>query len=98
MGDAAHRKRKSDHNDGNALDATHDPRSGCDAGKLAEEWRRQMAAYPGGRLKRIIYNRLYASPATRWLWRPYRGANPHITHVHLSIKTNARDVLRRWSF
>ncbi len=98
MGDASHRKRKSDHNLGNAIDITHDPEHGCDVGKLAEEWRRQMAAFPGGRLKYIIYNRLIAVPAIGWNWKPYEGRNPHVNHVHLSIRNDARDVLRRWSF
>ena len=30
MGDTAHQKRHSDHNDGNAFDLTHDPAHGVD--------------------------------------------------------------------
>ncbi len=98
MGDATHLLRKSDHNQGNAIDITHDPARGCDAGKLAEEWRRQMASYPAGRLSYIIHNRLIAVPAIHWNWRPYTGPNPHTGHVHLSIRPDARNELRQWTF
>src|SRR5262245_37713497 len=37
MGDAAHKKRKSDHNLGNAFDLTHDPANGVDCNVLAKQ-------------------------------------------------------------
>jgi hypothetical protein len=37
MGDAAHQQRKSDHNDGNAFDLTHDPVHGVDGNLLSRQ-------------------------------------------------------------
>jgi len=96
IGDAAHATRDSDHNpwvkDGamgvvTAMDITHDPKNGCDAGLLAEAIRKSKDK----RVKYIIWNRQIANfqaldgkPA--WAWRPYRGANPHDHHVHISVR------------
>jgi endonuclease G, mitochondrial len=96
IGDAAHQSRTSDHNpwvtDGavgvvTAVDITHDPANGCDAGALAAAIR----ASGDGRVKYLIWNRQIAnsSPigkAKAWTWRPYGGANPHDHHVHISVK------------
>lgn len=96
IGDAAHATRNSDHNpwvlDGGkgvvtALDITHDPAGGCDAGALAESIR----ASRDRRVKYIIWNRQIASASVvrgvpAWEWRPYSGRNPHIKHVHISVK------------
>ncbi len=97
MGDAAHHARTSDHNLGNAIDLTHDPLGGLDAGATAEEARRQMKSYPSGRISLIIWNRQKASRSTGWQWRRYTGPNPHTSHVHLSIRPSARGELRPWS-
>jgi hypothetical protein len=35
IGNAAHQKRKSDHNPGNAFDLTHDPKNGVDCELLS---------------------------------------------------------------
>jgi hypothetical protein len=96
IGDASHQTRDSDHNpwvrDGatgvvTAMDITHDPAHGCDAGVLAETIRTSRDA----RVKYIISNRRIAnfqpiggSPA--FAWRPYTGRNPHTQHVHISVK------------
>ncbi len=98
IGDAAHRSRDSDHNpwvrDGGvgivtALDITHDPARGCDAGALAESLRSSKDP----RIKYIIWNRRIASHAEiggrpAWEWRPYGGSNPHNQHFHLSVKSD----------
>jgi hypothetical protein len=97
MGDPAHQRRASDHNEGNALDLTHDPAGGFDAGKLAEALRRQMSSYPPGRVSYLIFNEFIASPRTGWKWFPYRGPNPHRTHVHISIVSGRRDQVRPWT-
>src|SRR5882762_8825369 len=88
MGDAAHQLRKSDHNDGNAFDLTHDPGNGVDCGVISRQvindnrvtyviWNRQ------------IYNRARASEG----WRAYTGANAHTHHMHVSISAASRDNL-----
>jgi len=91
IGDAAHASRSSDHNpwvkDGptgvvTAMDITHDPAGGCDAGKLAESIR----ASRDPRVKYIIWNRqITSSTVAPWTWRPYSGENPHTKHVHISV-------------
>lgn len=98
IGDAAHQSRDSDHNpwvrDGSigvvtALDVTHDPAHGCDAGHIAAAIRSSRDR----RVKYIIWRRRIcnASPtggAGPWDWRPYGGANPHDKHVHISVKAS----------
>lgn len=105
IGDAAHAARKSDHNPNAAdvvcaLDITHDPARGCDAGKLAEA----LVASRDPRIKYVIFNRLIAcsysvdgKPA--WTWRPYSGTNPHDKHVHVSVAEEAAryDDAARWA-
>jgi hypothetical protein len=97
IGDPAHRTRSSDHNpwieDGGtgvvtAIDITHSPGAGCDAGKLAQSL--QSGRDP--RVKYVIWNRRIASSgaidgAAPWTWRPYSGSNPHDKHCHISIKS-----------
>lgn len=99
LGDAAHRARKSEHNpDANgvvrALDITHDPAHGVDAGKLADQLRRSKDP----RILYLISNRRIASPPT-WAWRAYGGTNPHTMHFHLSVAVSASkyDDMRTWA-
>lgn len=108
IGDAAHAARTSDHNpwvkDGGigvvtAFDITHDPGNGADAEKIAEAIR----ASRDPRVKYVIWNRRIAnaSPigdAEAWAWRPYKGANPHDKHVHISVKAEkaAYDAADAW--
>lgn len=44
-------------------------------------------------LKYVIYNRRIASAASNppWSWRAYRGDNPHMDHVHVSVGTGGPD-------
>jgi hypothetical protein len=108
IGDAAHQSRKSDHNpwvrEGEigvvtALDITHDPMGGCDAGLLAEAIRSSRDS----RVKYIIWNRQIANAAAingvaPWTWRPYTGVNPHDKHVHISVQPDkaAYDLTTDW--
>jgi hypothetical protein len=96
MGDPAHQRRRSDHNLGNALDLTHDPGHGLDAGRLAESLRRQMSTATDGRVSYLIFNELIASRIGGWRWRRYTGSNPHRSHVHISIRATHREVIRPW--
>jgi lysozyme family protein len=96
IGDAAHASRPSDHNPGiidgafgvvTAIDITHDPRTGCDAGALAEALRMSQDS----RIKYIISNRRIVSSSAvgavpAWTWRAYTRPNPHEKHVHISVK------------
>lgn len=91
MGDASHQARKSDHNDGNAFDITHDPESGCDGETIA------TLALQDPRTKYVIWNRrIYNLELGDKAWRPYNGANPHTHHCHVSIRGTARDDVSRW--
>jgi len=86
IGDAEHAARKSDHNPNefgivNALDLTHDPANGFDAGKFAEALR--LSRDP--RIAYVIWNRrIFSSTVQPWIWRKYNGA-PHDHHVHVSV-------------
>lgn len=91
IGDSAHQATKSDHNPNRAgvvqaLDITHDPARGPDAGKLAEV----LLGSRDPRIKYIISNRRIAASyatggAMPWTWRPYSGSNAHTQHVHISV-------------
>ena len=68
-----------------ALDLTHDPNSGCDAGVLAEV----VIASRDPRIKYIIWNRRIVSGdagPSPWVKRQYTGSDPHNLHVHISVK------------
>lgn len=103
IGDAAHASRTSDHNPWygpgivTARDFTHDPRNGVDIDRLSDE----LAASRDPRIKYIIANRLIldSRPGNNpWRWMPYRGSNPHIKHLHLSVMNNANcDDTRPWN-
>lgn len=86
LGDRAHAARKSDHNPNRAgvvqaLDITHDPRKGLDAGAVANALR--LSQDP--RIKYLISNGRIAGGAN-FNWRPYSGSNPHRQHFHVSVK------------
>jgi hypothetical protein len=92
VGDVNHQGRKSDHNpndDGvvTAIDITHDPAHGVDAGAIAEMLR--LSRDP--RIKYVISNaRIFSSPAFNpkkipWEWRAYDGPNAHTKHFHVSV-------------
>lgn len=98
IGDINHQNRNSDHNpwvdEGvvTAMDITHDPRGGCDAGALAESIRSARDR----RVKYLIWNRRICNHAAiggadPWTWRPYHGANPHDQHLHISVKSTAAE-------
>jgi hypothetical protein len=99
IGDAAHRSQgaASDHNPWviddkgvgvvRAFDVTA---ATIDAPGLAEHLR-QLGAHDDARLidhGYIIFDRRIASEIDAWAWRPYGGADPHTSHIHVSV---ARD-------
>lgn len=105
IGDAAHAARSSDHNPWvvdagtgivTAMDITHDPGGGCDAGALAEAIR----AGQDPRVKYVIWNRrIMSSTVSPWTWRTYTGENPHTHHVHISVRSDKEhyDSNSRWN-
>ncbi len=91
MGDTAHQKRHSDHNDGNAFDPTHDPAHGVDCGALSR------LVINDNRVTYVISNRqIYNRARVAEGWRPYTGLNPHNRHMHVSIRAASRDDLSPW--
>ena len=102
IGDEEHAGRKSDHNpsikDSNgtgvvrALDVTHDPAGGLDAGRLAEHIR-ELGATGDKRVSYVIWNERIASPKAEWNWRRYPLAkeSPHTGHVHISVSEDPVD-------
>jgi hypothetical protein len=98
IGDARHAAGSSDHNpdrDGVvcAMDITHDPAHGVDAGKLADVLRQSHDK----RIKYIISNRRIASSTVfPWRWRPYTGASPHTAHFHVSVMQAGKNDPQPW--
>jgi hypothetical protein len=93
MGDARHQATVSDHNQGNAVDITHDPGSGCDGNTIA------ALAINDPRMKYVIWNRrIYSRARASEGWRAYTGENPHTHHCHISIETASRDDTRHWAW
>jgi hypothetical protein len=83
-----------------AMDITHDPTGGCDAGALADA----LLASRDPRIKYVIFNRRIAShqpkgAAAPFQWRPYGGSNPHTQHVHISVRDvkTAYDSVDPWT-
>ncbi|MER7078124.1 MULTISPECIES: hypothetical protein [Bacteria] len=105
IGDAAHASRSSDHNpwhtvDGigvvTARDFTHDPAHGMDIDRLTDE----LAASRDPRIKYLIANGLIMDTRpgySPWRWVPYRGANPHRKHFHISVNPHNCDDDTPWN-
>lgn len=91
-GDEAHRRRVSDHNDGTAVDLTHDPEGGFDAHAHVEQIKRRRDP----RVKYIISRRRIWNPSISDDWRDYNGSNPHDRHAHISIHQWARGQTGPW--
>ena len=89
-GDARHQARKSDHNQGNAFDVTHDPVHGVDCNDLA------ALVIHDFRISYVIWDRRIYNPAVDRSWRTYNGTNPHTKHMHVSIKSSMRDRTEPW--
>lgn len=93
MGDAAHQRRRSDHNLGNAFDLTHDPDHGVNCNALA------LLAINDARVTYVIWNRqIYNRARASEGWRPYSGSNPHTHHMHVSINATERNNLAAWAW
>jgi Putative peptidoglycan binding domain len=81
-----------------ALDITHDPAAGFDAGVFAESLRQAK----DNRIKYVIFNgRIFSNTVSPWEWRDRnQGPGDHSEHVHVSVVTDpARfDDTRPWPF
>jgi hypothetical protein len=89
----AHRKLNpnSDHNTGLAVDLTHDPKNGVDCAELFEKFKEdERVQYLIFNKK--IWNRKFAKSGNR----PYRGSNPHIKHLHVSIRADKANDTSPW--
>ncbi len=97
VGDTAHNARKSDHNpDSNgwvrAIDIDSDLVKGLNkASWLLAEQIKQIGQKGDKRLSYIIHQHRISSPRQNWAWRVYKGANPHVSHIHISF-TKAGDL------
>lgn len=98
LGDSAHAARKSEHNPNaagvvRAIDVTHDPRNGVDAGKIADILRRSGDP----RIYYVISNRRIANSGAAW--RKYTGSNPHDHHFHVSVSADPKlyDSTKPWA-
>ena len=90
MADARHIKAgTSDHITGLAVDLTHDPVNGPNCNELSL----QVVSDP--RVKYVIWNGRIFKTRTGG-WEIYRGSNPHRSHMHVSIKPEARNDLSPW--
>lgn len=91
MGDKAHQARKSDHNEGDALDITLDPQNGPDLERLTKTLLRDR------RTQYVIFRRRITNPdIKRGTSRPYTGENPHDKHLHVSIRKALRNDDTEW--
>lgn len=92
----------SDHETGDAFDATHDPAHGFDSYKAADWLRDRVLEGTETRVKYIISNRRIFNPSVSKAWRNYSGSNPHDHHVHVSLKggphspASVRGDVRYW--
>ena len=84
-GDKSHQQRKSDHNSGEAQDfGIKDIESGnAIANKLIAEAKERGVKY-------IVFNKKIWNPSISNEWRPYKGSNPHKTHVHVSYNKDLK--------
>lgn len=79
-GDKSHQQRVSDHNTGDAQDFG----IGTDIDKGNKIAQKLIAEAGDRKVKYIIFNGKIWNPSISNEWRPYRGKNPHSTHVHVS--------------
>ena len=85
-GDKRHQKTKSDHNSGDALDiGIINPDQG---NQIAQKMIKEAA---DRNVKYVIWNKQIWNPSVSNEWRPYKGDNPHTSHVHVSFNRNANN-------
>jgi hypothetical protein len=90
IGDAAHSSRTSDHNPNEdgivmAWDVTKGPDN------IAQKVIDFLIASRDDRIKYLIWERQIMSGnggPRPWVWRPYKGSNPHDRHAHISFRSD----------
>lgn len=95
MSSQEHKKQNpySDHDWGNAFDLTHDPAHGCDA----HGWAAWLVKQNFPEVKYVISNsKIWSKKRQDEGWREYKGSNPHVKHVHVSINERYRNTVRTW--
>ena len=91
IGDTAHNARKSDHNpDKQGWVRAVDIDSDLVKGSSKESWLlaeqiKTIALKGDKRISYVIHQHRIASPRQKWAWRVYKGANPHVSHIHISF-------------
>jgi len=87
---AAHQRQNptSDHNTGLAVDLTHDPDSGFDCHYLFDKLR------DDSRVSYLIFHgKIWVDGKGE---SRYTGSNPHVKHIHVSIKKDKRNETSPW--
>jgi hypothetical protein len=105
IGDARHQASQSDHNPNEsgvvrAWDITRDDVHGPHLELLAG-WLRGFGLRGSDRMQRgayIVWNGRICSHSSMWRWSPYRGSNPHTSHLHISAPVDAAyyEMTRPW--
>lgn len=85
IGDADHQDTWSDHNPNECCDVVCAADVLGNAGLNLRNFADTIVRTDPPALKYVIYNREIWFPQTGW--QPYRGSNPHTTHVHVSVGT-----------
>jgi hypothetical protein len=91
IGDTAHNARKSDHNPDKqgwvrAIDIDSDlVKSSSKESWLLAEQIKTIALKGDKRISYVIHQHRIASPLKNWVWRVYKGSNPHVSHIHISF-------------
>ncbi len=81
-GDEAHKKRKSDHNTGDAIDI------GVPNTARGSEIANDLVAMAvDANIKYLIHNKRIWKPDTGW--QPYKGSHDHSGHIHVSYNKPA---------
>lgn len=89
----AHQQKNpnSDHNTGLAVDLTHDPAHGIDAGEMFEKLKEDH------RVDYLIYNsKIWSKAKSSQGNRKYVGSNKHEKHIHISIKQEFSQDTSPW--
>lgn len=87
IGDARHRKSKSDHNPNaagvvTAIDIDRDLNAVDNVGLIVE----RLYESRDRRIKYLIWQgQICSSKVSPWKWREYTGANGHFQHLHISV-------------